>query len=71
MDRVIQRINYYPVDSAFGFGITYPLDSELSREKRYSTFEQPGLGGGGTLVISRRGCAAGTLYQSLIPPILE
>jgi len=40
--RWIGPSNYYPVDSAFGFGITYPLDSELSGEKRYPTFEQPG-----------------------------
>ena len=42
VDRAIQRIKYYPVNSALGFGITYPLDSELSSEKRYPTFEQPG-----------------------------
>ena len=31
VERAIQRIKYYPVDSALGFG-----------EKRYPTFEQPG-----------------------------
>ena len=41
VDRAIQRLNYYPVDSAIGFGTTYPLDSELSGEKHYPMFEQP------------------------------
>ena len=41
VDRAIQRINYYPVDSALGFGDTYPLDNELSGKKRYPTLEQP------------------------------
>ena len=30
MDSSIHRINHYPVDSAIGFAITYPLDSDLS-----------------------------------------
>ena len=28
----IQRINQYPLDSAIGFAMTYPLDSDLSSE---------------------------------------
>ena len=30
------------MESALGFGITYPMDSELCDEKRYPTLEQPG-----------------------------
>ena len=30
VDNAIHRINHYPLDGAIGFGITYPLDSDLS-----------------------------------------
>ena len=30
MDNAIHQINHYPLDSASGFAITYPLDSDLS-----------------------------------------
>ena len=30
MDNAIHQINQYPLDSATGFAITYPLDSDLS-----------------------------------------
>ena len=30
MDSVIYRINHYPLESAIGFAVTYPLDSDLS-----------------------------------------
>ena len=30
MDNTIHQINQYPLDSATGFAITYPLDSDLS-----------------------------------------
>ena len=42
MDNAIHRINLYPPDSAIGFPSTYPLDSDLSGRKRYSSLEQPG-----------------------------
>ena len=32
----------YPVDSVVCFGNTYPLDSDLSGEKRYPALEQLG-----------------------------
>ena len=28
--NAIHRINHYPLDSAIGFAMTYPLDSDLS-----------------------------------------
>jgi len=30
VDNAIHRINYYPLDIAIGFAITYPVDSDLS-----------------------------------------
>ena len=30
VDNVIHRINHYPLDSAIGFAMTYPLVSDLS-----------------------------------------
>ena len=30
LDSAIHRINHYSVESAIGFAITYPLDSDLS-----------------------------------------
>ena len=30
VDNAIHRINHYPLDIAIGFGITYPVDSDLS-----------------------------------------
>ena len=30
VDNAIHRINYYPLDSAIGLSMTYPLDSNLS-----------------------------------------
>ena len=30
VDNAIHRINHYPLDSAIGFVITYPLISDLS-----------------------------------------
>ena len=30
VDNAIHRIDHYPLDSAIGFAITYPLDSDLS-----------------------------------------
>ena len=30
VDNAIHRINYYPLDVAIGFAITYPVDSDLS-----------------------------------------
>ena len=30
VDNAICRINHYPLDSAIGFSINYPLDSDLS-----------------------------------------
>ena len=30
VDSAIHRINYYPLDIAIGFAITYPVDSDLS-----------------------------------------
>ena len=30
VDNTIHPINYYPLDSAIGFTMTYPLDSDLS-----------------------------------------
>ena len=44
MDTVILRINLHPLNSAIGFPNTYPLDSDLSNEERYPSFEQPGPG---------------------------
>ena len=30
MDNATHQINHYPLDSAIGFAIPYPLDSDLS-----------------------------------------
>ena len=30
VDNAIHRINHYPLDSAIGFAMTYPMDSDLS-----------------------------------------
>ena len=30
VDNTIHRINHYPLDTAIGFAITYPVDSDLS-----------------------------------------
>ena len=41
LDSSIHRLDHYPVDNTIiGFCTTYPLDSELSGEQRYPTFEQ-------------------------------
>ena len=40
MDSAIHRINHYPLDSAIGFAITYPPDSDLYVGQRYPSFEQ-------------------------------
>ena len=41
MDNAILSINLFSVDKAIGFLNTYPLDSDLSGEWRYPSFEQP------------------------------
>ena len=41
VDNAIQRKKNYPEDSSIGFCNIYPLDSGLSGEERYPTFEQP------------------------------
>ena len=48
VDNVIHRINHYPLDSAIGFAMTYPLVSDLSGGSRYPSFEQLGPGFNGT-----------------------
>ena len=40
VDNAISQINHYPLDSAIGFAITYPLDTDLSS----GSFGQLGLG---------------------------
>ena len=42
LDNAIHRINHYPLDSAFGFPNTYPLDNDLSSGWRYTAFEPLG-----------------------------
>ena len=42
VDNSIHWINLYPLDSAVGFPITYPLNSDLTGGKHYPSFEQPG-----------------------------
>ena len=42
VDNSIHRINLYTMDNTIGFPITYPLDSDLCDEQRYSMFKQPG-----------------------------
>ena len=42
VDNAIHRINLYPLNGAIGFPNTHPLDSDLSGEWRYPSFEQPG-----------------------------
>ena len=44
MENAIHSISLCTVDSAISFPNTYSLDSDLSSEKRYLTFEQPGPG---------------------------
>ena len=44
LDSAIHRINHYPADKYYGNQLRYPLDSDLSGEQRYPTFEQPGPG---------------------------
>ena len=42
VDNAVHWVNQYPVDSAIVCPNTYILDSDLSGEWRYPTFEQPG-----------------------------
>ena len=44
VNNAINRINHYPSDSVIGFATTYLLDSNLSGEYRYPSFEQLGPG---------------------------
>ena len=41
-DNAIHWINLYPVNNEIGFQNIFALDSDLSREKYFLTFEQPG-----------------------------
>ena len=43
LDSAIHRINRYLEDKFYENQLRYPLDSDLSSEKRYLTFEQLGL----------------------------
>ena len=40
VDNAMHWINHYPLASAIGFAVTYPLDSNLSGRLHYSSFEQ-------------------------------
>ena len=43
-DNAIHWINFYLVDNAIRFSITYPLESDLSIEYHYPPFTQLGPG---------------------------
>ena len=43
LDSAIHWINHYPLDNSIGFASVYLLDSDLSSEQRYPSFEQLGL----------------------------
>ena len=42
LDSAIHWINHYPLDISIGFSSVYLLDSDLSGEQRYPSFEQLG-----------------------------
>ena len=44
VDNAIHWINRYPVDKCWRKKLRYPLDSDLSGDKRYPPFEQPAPG---------------------------
>ena len=41
-NKAIRRINHYPLDSAIGFTITYPLDSDYPADTAFHRFNNWG-----------------------------